>query len=867
MESKGKIKLLFKMALLIALTIYIDITIFKDIQDNRIVQSGTEYPDNFEIATDVLVSKDSSLVQYFQPQFSGMKEIKIRISYANSDLIKEHPPTLKLVIRDESGTILQSDEVVITNDTNWNYHSLNVEDLLREDREFSLGMYQMDGVVDESGAFPISCEPFIVASSASSETGECFYNGVAVDYQMDLIYYYETLDLISFLILVFGNLLLGVFILYFFKLFVKGNLEKLQQINENGRMFFVSYIIFALSTSWLADGILENHIIFLLVIVFWGLMLFSISRLQPRKYIKKIGHDNFIEIQLAFCSILNCAAILILGGTKVSDLTFISYMGNLIPIYILLRIFYMLFNDLVIAQILNVSLFAVFGVANYYVVQYRGTPIYPWDLFGVATLGTVVGEYTLVSSYRIIIALLLMLSTLIIFYGFSRHKLQRNNKSLVVSISVIIFLGLMYYRSVFPNLVFNSWDPISTYQVQGDVASFIKAMNYLSIKKPSGYSESAYNSLIDTIEVNQINETQQSAVNIIVVMNESFADLSVIGNDNVQELNDMMPFIDSLSENTIKGNLYVSALGGGTSNSEFEVLTGCSKTFVPGIPYVTSIRQNTNNLASYLNDLGYSTTAMHPYERDNWNRVKVYNYFGFDNYISLDTIIEDGKAFSDDLRSWNLLTDESDYHIIEEYESEEAGKYFMFNVTIQNHGGYESDYIKLEHRTDLSEYGEFDAVEQYVDLVKTSDEAFEQMVNYYKDEDTPTIICFFGDHQPGLEDEFYDILYGKDTSELLKEEKLEKYITPFVIWANYDIDEQYIDKMSANYLGAFLLKAANLPMNEYWSFLLELFHEYPVICSAGVLDTEGHYYKSVDSIEDSSMMEYKYLQYHVMTGQ
>lgn len=35
-----------------------------------------------------------------------------------------------------------------------------------------------------------------------------------------------------------------------------------------------------------------------------------------------------------------------------------------------------------------------------------------------------------------------------------------------------------------------------------------------------------------------------------------------------------MPFIDSLEENTIQGNAYVSTIGTGTSNTEFEFLTG-----------------------------------------------------------------------------------------------------------------------------------------------------------------------------------------------------------------------------------------------------------------------------------------------------
>ena len=35
-----------------------------------------------------------------------------------------------------------------------------------------------------------------------------------------------------------------------------------------------------------------------------------------------------------------------------------------------------------------------------------------------------------------------------------------------------------------------------------------------------------------------------------------------------------MPNMDALSENTIRGNVYVSVRGTGTSNTEYELLTG-----------------------------------------------------------------------------------------------------------------------------------------------------------------------------------------------------------------------------------------------------------------------------------------------------
>lgn len=45
---------------------------------------------------------------------------------------------------------------------------------------------------------------------------------------------------------------------------------------------------------------------------------------------------------------------------------------------------------------------------------------------------------------------------------------------------------------------------------------------------------------------------------------------------------------------------------------------------------------------------------------------------------------------------------------------------------------------------------------------------------------------------------------GKSLDKLSEEEQQSRYETPFIIWANYDIPEATVDKMSANYLSTLL---------------------------------------------------------------
>ena len=89
-------------------------------------------------------------------------------------------------------------------------------------------------------------------------------------------------------------------------------------------------------------------------------------------------------------------------------------------------------------------------------------------------------------------------------------------------------------------------------------------------------------------------------------------------------------------------------------------------------------------------------------------------------------------------------------------------KLFIFNVTMQNHGGYEGTYDNFEQEVWLTgEYeGKYPKTDQYLSLMKRSDQAFQYLVEYFSLTDQPTMIVMFGDHQPSVEDEFYDDIAG-----------------------------------------------------------------------------------------------------------
>lgn len=165
---------------------------------------------------------------------------------------------------------------------------------------------------------------------------------------------------------------------------------------------------------------------------------------------------------------------------------------------------------------------------------------------------------------------------------------------------------------------------------------------------------------------------------------------------------------------------------------------------------------------------------------------------------------------------------------------------FIFNVTMQNHSGYSSDY-NFADRITLNEYDseEYLNAEVYLSLMKQSDSAFKYLIEYFEQVEEPTIIVMFGDHQPGDMNDFLDAL-SSDLSDSL-EDLSKLYVVPYIIWANYELEEKEMEYISANYLSSVVMELTGIQLPAYNSFLLQLREEFPVISSKICIDSLGNY--------------------------
>lgn len=502
----------------------------------------------------------------------------------------------------------------------------------------------------------------------------------------------------------------------------------------------------------------------------------------------------------------------------------------------------------------------LFGAANYTLELFRGRPFLAIDVTSVRTAMNVTGSYHFSAAplFWCAAALAVAVGGLGFFLGGGRsasHPAVRwGARGLSLAAAGLYAYLCLCTPMVTGSGIFILWD--ENQFADSAVMYFAVTTQKLSISAPEGYSDEALSRIDGEIENDSVGETKDPT--IIVIMNESFSDLSVIADFDTTE--PVTPFFSSLTENTVRGYVCSSVLGGNTANSEFEFLTGDTMAFVPTgtVPYQLYINYETDSLVSVLKAQGYTATALHPYLASGWNRVQVYDLLGFDTVHFKDDFTQ--RKY---LR--NYVTDQSDYeNLIRWYEARDTSKNsFFFNITMQNHGGY--DFADFEPTVRIAGHeGEFPLAEQYLSLIRESDAAAQSLIEYFSGVDDPVILLFFGDHQPNVDKGFYDLLYGHDSAELSLEERQRRYLTPFYLWANYDIPEADAGVTSINYLAPLLLETAGLRESDYQVFLSGLSETWPAVAAGGALDAEGTWHALSDEafVSDGDVADYRILQYN-----
>ena len=501
-----------------------------------------------------------------------------------------------------------------------------------------------------------------------------------------------------------------------------------------------------------------------------------------------------------------------------------------------------------------------FGFVDYFVYLFRGNEFQFADIRSIGTGLSVAGNYQLRLNAKGAYAIFAT-ALFIAFVRKCRIKFAHAWKMRVIDVMLAAITCMIVVINAF-DINTETWEQKGTYR-NGYILNFILGIRDSFVAAPDGYSKEAIQSLEQEYQADDKNysKTDVKDPTIIVIMNESFSDLSVLGElkTNVE----LTPFIDSLKENTTKGYALSSVFGAKTPNSEWEYLTGNSMAFLPSgsVVYQQYISDTPTSIVSNLKDIGYTCVAMHPYYATGWSRNQVYPDIGYDEMHFIDDFDQ-----SKILREY--ITDQELYDkIIDRYESRGANeKLYLMGITMQNHGGYGEPYDNFHE--DVYKIGRsYTDANQYLSLMHESDKAVENLINYFSSVDDPVEIVFFGDHQPSLNSNFYPILNGKGLSGLTEDELEKLYTVPFFIWTNYDTPEENVDITSLNYLSTLTLERAGIELPEYNKFLAEMMEVVPAINSRGYYSESNGCYLHLDEAtgeEAEWINRYNILQYNSM---
>ncbi len=540
---------------------------------------------------------------------------------------------------------------------------------------------------------------------------------------------------------------------------------------------------------------------------------------------------------------------------------FLHFSFSVVFAFAILALVWALINRFYIAFIITFLLYLAFCVISFYKYAHLGAPFIPSDVLLVnPSFASLLPDlhisyfdiFKLWWIYPLLLALGGIIYLSVVFKSKMRFKKIERFVVLAAAILLIVVLCLI------PRPANMYIKPDNLYQQNGFTLGFLQSAKSLGDFRNQVIAFDEKEIRDEILQCAGKDEKPASAEkpNVIVVLSESFWDVTQL--PNIEISSDPIPTFRALSEQYASGRLISPTYGGVTSNVEFEFLTGLTCKYFPAESnvYATFLRGETPSLASYFKSMGYECTAIHSYKRKFFKRHKVYSYFGFDEFLAEDD-------FESPEIKGNFISDrELAKKIIEEFEANDDGPQFIFSVSMQNHMPYFlPDYYpdnKFEVKSDLLDEDDLYRIKNYCQGISDADASLKMLVDYFSKVEEPTVILFFGDHLPALDENaaiYKKLGFIKDSylifsdPENITDEVLEEcgklLSTSFVLWNNFGQEKAEAENMSVNFLGTYLLDYLGLEKPEFNSFLWDMYNNTPVVGHYFTVDKDGKMTKSV----------------------
>lgn len=538
---------------------------------------------------------------------------------------------------------------------------------------------------------------------------------------------------------------------------------------------------------------------------------------------------------------------------------------NAMPVGLLVLVFTCLFRNVFFgAALVNLTV-CLLSIANRIKIEVRDEPVFPRDFALLKEVGSAVGAYDIHFPWTAIALVILSTLALIVLgllVGGRPFPVKGLRGALgrllgaAASFAVLVGLILTVYAS---NDLYNSFRVSNAYYIPsvfnelGFPYCFCHQFTTYPVDRPTGFDRAAAEDW-DTGGETGLGQ----AVNVIMVMNEAFSDISGNPAFAYTEENNPLPNLHALEKDphAVSGHVVVPGFAGGTANTEFDVLTGM-QTNALSETTTSSFRVVNRNLDSLFRVFaadGYATSFFHPGDDWFYNRENVYRWFGAEKTVFADEMTDPeykGRWVTDDYMA-SLIE--------EEFEgTASAGQpLFHYTTTIQNHMSYTADkygagydYPDVPLTVSVSEEVET-LLKVYMEGARDADAMLGRLVDYFAACGEPVVLVYFGDHLPYLGDN----QLGYQELGMTEQETwnaLKSYETPYVIWAN-DAAAEALDwentiagldlpedgQLSAAFLGAAVLELTGRTGESPWfDFLNDLRRTAPVVQKQAVMLSDG----------------------------
>ena len=402
------------------------------------------------------------------------------------------------------------------------------------------------------------------------------------------------------------------------------------------------------------------------------------------------------------------------------------------------------------------------GTINFVLLGYRITPFSAIDFLMFSDVLSMFNIYfNLVQRIAIVIAGIVFITVVVI--AFLKTPMIKEKVNYIQAIIVILISFIVVYIFTFlaleTSLISDKFTNLGVaYKNYGFVYCFSNSVIDQGISKPEGYSKTLVDSYVEgALETkDDVHEVQykykmnkKQLPDIIVVQLESFIDINRVSGIHTDK--ESIPNFKAFMEEYPSGRLTVPAIGAGTANSEFEILTGMkSKLFGAGeYPYKTILTEKPcESMAQILRQNGYGTHAIHNNKAKFYSRDVTYANLGFETFTSLEYMLHFNKT-----RTGWAKDDCLPEEIFKALDYDDKPD-LVYTISVQGHGRYPKNELKCkEHVKVTLDKDDPELTNQFGYFVNQCYE-MDQMVGLLKRRldirGRDYVLLLYGDHIPSL---------------------------------------------------------------------------------------------------------------------